>query len=441
MSEKWSQLGAKLWDEAQPGPSTLAEVYLNGRGIRLASWPTALRFHPAAHHPKLKLRFPAMIAKVIGGAEPSFQITYLTTDGRKAEIDKEDQRRTLGSNKGGVVLLTDDIQPGATLLVGEGVESVASAMQASGRPGVAVLGVGGLANVEFSPDVAEIVLLGENDDASRKAIDKVCPSLIEKGLKVRVAWPPGGFGDINDLIDSNKEGGGPGGLPIIKMIIDAAPEWKPKRGAKPKGEKAEKNPQSSFLVELAEARCELFTDAQGETYASFAVARGGETHRETHKVRSKSYGRWLRLRYYEERRGSPSSEAMATAIRTIESQADYGGVKHEVFLRVANLGNRVYIDTCNDRWEAIEIGADGWRIIEDPPVISAARRECCRCPCRRRSIRRKAWHASRKCCVCATSAISSSSSPGRSLRSPDGRPIRSLFLLESRARQKRAPLS
>ena len=133
MSEKWSRLGAKLWDEAQPGPSTLAEVYLNSRGIRLASWPAALRFHPAADHPKLKQSFPAMIAQVVGAAEPSFQITYLSADGKsKAAIDKEDQRRTLGSNKGGIVLLTDDIQPGATLLVGEGIESVASAMQASG---------------------------------------------------------------------------------------------------------------------------------------------------------------------------------------------------------------------------------------------------------------------------------------------------------------------
>jgi hypothetical protein len=132
MSEKWSQLGAKLWDEAQPGPDTLAKAYLNGRGIHLASWPAALRFHPAADHPKLKQRFPAMIAQVIGASEPSFQTTYLTTDGRKAEINKEDQRRTLGANKGGVVLLTDDIQPGATLLVGEGAESVAS--HASFRP-------------------------------------------------------------------------------------------------------------------------------------------------------------------------------------------------------------------------------------------------------------------------------------------------------------------
>ena len=93
MSEKWSQLGAKLFSETTVGPNTLAEFYLNGRGIRLTSWPAALRFHPAADHPKLKQRFPAMIAQVVGASEPSFQITYLTTDGRKAEIDKEDQRR------------------------------------------------------------------------------------------------------------------------------------------------------------------------------------------------------------------------------------------------------------------------------------------------------------------------------------------------------------
>ncbi len=117
-----------------------------------------------------------MIVKVVGAAEPSFQVTYLSTDGKgKAAIDKEDQRRTLGSNKGGIVLLADDIQPGATLLVGEGIESVASAMQASGLPGVAVLGIGGLANVELSPDVVEIVVLGENDDASRKAIERLRP--------------------------------------------------------------------------------------------------------------------------------------------------------------------------------------------------------------------------------------------------------------------------
>jgi hypothetical protein len=89
VSEKWSQLGATLHSEATVGLGTLAEVYLNGRGVRLTSWPAALRFHPAAAHPKLKQRFPAMIAKVIGAAEPSFQITYLAADGKKQSRDRQ----------------------------------------------------------------------------------------------------------------------------------------------------------------------------------------------------------------------------------------------------------------------------------------------------------------------------------------------------------------
>jgi hypothetical protein len=371
MSEKWSQLGAKLFSEATAGPDTLAEFYLNDRGIRLTSWPAALRFHPAADHPRLKQKFPALIAQVIGAAEASFQFTYLSADGKgKAAIDKDDQRRTLGSNKGGGVHLTDDIQSGATLLVGEGVESVASAMQASGLPGVAVLGIGGLANFEFSPDVVEIVVLGENDDASRKAIDKAAPALVEKGIRVRVAQPPQGYGDFNDIIDPSKEGGGPGGLAIAKMIIEAAPEWLPKRGASPKPKaKTERNSQASFLVELAAAQCELFTDSQGEAYAAIAVSHSeAAEHIETHRVRSRGFSRWLRLRFYAERGGSPSSEGMSSGLKTIEAKAHYDGARHEVFLRSANLGDRVYVDLCDDHWRAIEIDSDGWRMIEDVPV-------------------------------------------------------------------------
>jgi hypothetical protein len=311
-----------------------------------------------------------MIAQVVGASEPSFQITYLTTDGRKAEIDKEDQRRTLGSNKGGAVFLSDDVYPGATLLVGEGVESVASAMQASGLPGVAVLGIGGLANVEFSPDVVEIVVLGENDDASRKAIDKAAPSLIENGVKVRVAQPPQGYGDFNDLIDPSKEGGGPGGLAIAKMIIETAPEWLPKRKASPKPkEKTERNSQASFLVELAVGQCDLFTDSQGEAYASFSVADGeAEAHRETHKIRLRGFSRWLRLCFYAERGGSPSTEGMSSALKTIEAKANFDRARHEVFLRSANVGDRIYVDLCDEHWKAIEIDGFGWRVIEEVPV-------------------------------------------------------------------------
>jgi hypothetical protein len=369
VSEKWSRLGASLFSEAMAGPRTLGEVYLNGRGIRLVSWPAALRFHPAADHPKLKQKFPALIAQVIGAAQASFQFTYLAPDGNgKAKIDKEDQRRTLGSNKGGFVLLTDNIQPGATLLVGEGVESVASAMHASGLPGAAVLGIGGLANVEFSSDVVEIVLLAENDDASRKAIDKAAPLLTEKGIKVRVAQPPQGFGDFNDLIDPSKEGGGPGGLVIAKTIIEAAPEWRPKRGKGAKPPSPMQTSQASFLADLATSRCDLFCDPSGEAYASFVATHATGEHRETHRLRSKSFNLWLRLLFYAEREGAPSSEAMASAVKTLIAKAHFDGDRRNVYLRTAPLEGKIYLDMCDPLWRAIEIDADGFRVVDDPQV-------------------------------------------------------------------------
>jgi hypothetical protein len=106
MSEKWSKLGGDLWAAAQPIAGTPAEAYLKARGISLVPGSEVLRFHPAADHPKLKWKFPALIAQVIGAAEPSYNFTFLCPNGKsKAKIDKAEQRRTLGSNRGGGIAL------------------------------------------------------------------------------------------------------------------------------------------------------------------------------------------------------------------------------------------------------------------------------------------------------------------------------------------------
>jgi hypothetical protein len=367
VSQRWSKFGEALWDESGP----IIRPYLSGRGISLLPGPEVLRFHPAAQHPKLKRALPALIAKVTGGLEPSHNFTWLSADGAgKADVEKADQRRTLGSSKGGAVRFGEPID-GKPLIVGEGIETTLTAMEATGLPGWASLGISGLGNIQWPGDVREVILLGENDEngANQRALDKVCPVLVDQGLKVRVATPPAGFKDFNDLVDPNKEGGGPGGLAVAMMIINAAPEWKPKRSATRPKEKAERGSQASFLVELAVARCELFCDLQDEPYAAFAVAHSeGETHRETHKIRSRSFNRWLRLLYFHERNGAPSSEAMSSASKTIEAKAHYDGVRHDVFLRSANLNDRVYVDMCNARWQAILIDGDGWRLIDDVPV-------------------------------------------------------------------------
>jgi hypothetical protein len=149
VTEKWSQLGATLWDESVPIAGTPAEAYLRGRGITCLPGPEVLRFHPAVQHLKLKRKLPALIAQVTGGVEPSRNFTWLSADGAaKADTEKAEQRRTLGSSKGGAVRLAEPID-GKPLIVGEGIETTATAMEATGLPGWASLGTSGLGNIEW----------------------------------------------------------------------------------------------------------------------------------------------------------------------------------------------------------------------------------------------------------------------------------------------------
>jgi hypothetical protein len=169
-------------------------------------------------------------------------------------------------------------------------------------------------------------------------------------------------------VDPNKAGGGPSGLVIANVIIEAAPEWRPKRdkGAKPPS--SMQTSQASFLVDLAASRCDLFCDPTGEAYASFARAHAAGEHRETHRLRSKSFNLWLRLLYYAEKNGAPSSEAMASAVKTLMARALFDGDRRDVYLRTAPLDGRIYLDMCDPLWRAIEIDTDGFRLVDDPPV-------------------------------------------------------------------------
>jgi hypothetical protein len=39
-----------------------------------------------------------------------------------------------------------------------------------------------------------------------------------------------------------------------------------------------------------------------------------------------------------------------------------------VYIRVAALDDRLYLDLGDETWRAVEIDAAGWRVIDDPPV-------------------------------------------------------------------------
>ena len=62
-------------------------------------------------------------------------------------------------------------------------------------------------------------------------------------------------------------------------------------------------------------------------------------------------------RYYEQYEKTPGAQALQDAIGVLEGKALFDGTEHPVFVRLAACGNSIFLDLCNDQWQAIEIDA------------------------------------------------------------------------------------
>jgi hypothetical protein len=109
---------------------------------------------------------------------------------------------------------------------------------------------------------------------------------------------------------------------------------------------------------------EVFHSPEGVAFADIFV-RG---HRETHPIKSKEFWRGLALYLLEYTGEAPSAE-LKRRIELLDAKAlQPESPVREVYLRVASLVDRIYIDLADASWSAIEIGADGWRVVQCPPV-------------------------------------------------------------------------
>jgi hypothetical protein len=127
-------------------------------------------------------------------------------------------------------------------------------------------------------------------------------------------------------------------------------------------QKREKRSPADSLVDLAES-FDLFHDGE-RAYATISVGK----HSETLPVRSSAFQGLLRHRYWETEEGAPSAEAISSAMGVLEARARYDGREQPVYLRVANLGDRIIVDLCDAEWRAVEVTASGWSIVATPSV-------------------------------------------------------------------------
>lgn len=169
---------------------------MRSRGLTLPL-PSALRFHVGLKHWSGGT-WPAMVALVTRGTGDvplAIHRTFLARDGcGKAPI--EPARMMLGSCRGGAVRLGD---AGSGLMVGEGIETSLSGMQATGRPAWAALSTSGLRALDLPDTVREVIVLADGDHPGEAAARDCAHRWKREGRSVRIARPPRG-NDFNDLL-------------------------------------------------------------------------------------------------------------------------------------------------------------------------------------------------------------------------------------------------
>ena len=109
---------------------------------------------------------------------------------------------------------------------------------------------------------------------------------------------------------------------------------------------------------------ELFFTPAREAYISSIV----DGHRETCAVDSEGFKRLLLARYYAAERSAPSAQAVIDARNVIEARALFEGTEQPVYTRVGAHGDAIYFDIGDSTWQAIEVNAKGWMLVDLPPV-------------------------------------------------------------------------
>ncbi len=217
----------------------------------------------------------------------------------------------------------------------------------------------------------EIILAGDDDHATpgnpgaSKA--RAAAMAVEGKLALPVFAQPGDGTDFNDLHQAD-------GLEAVRRQVEEAQEPKPDQEtvSNPHEQaKIDRNqghekrpPQADILLTLAES-LEVFHTADGQAFARVP----SQGHLEVHGIKGRGFKQWLGRQFYEHTQKAPSSQALQDALNVIEAKALFGEAEREVFVRLGHQAGRIYLDLGSTDWSAIEVDAQGWRLVVEPPVM------------------------------------------------------------------------
>jgi hypothetical protein len=213
---------------------------------------------------------------------------------------------------------------------------------------------------------ANIVIIADNDQSGRMHANNVASELSMVGIQSRVLVLPGDGKDASDWIAA---GGTKEQLKELTASVEAWSQSPVKQASTAPPDLGltldddEKGTQTQVLLQLA--RCaEIWRTSEDRAYATIPIAQ----HKEHWPLEGRHFKLWLQRQFYLSKEKMPRPQALTDAIDTLIGAALFGSVQHDVALRVAGGEHEIFVDLCNDKWEAVRITAAGFEVASDPPV-------------------------------------------------------------------------
>ena len=179
-----------IWTKAEPIIGTVAETYLNKRGITYI--PNTFKFW------NNRLVVPIHTVRNNELFQIGIQTTQLDDEGNKAKVDVV--KRIYGHSRGGSVHLTDYSELSDTIVFVEGVEDGLSLVQNNeGISCWAYLGSTNLKNIDLPPYISEIILARDNDTASETATTEFY-NKYKDNYSICFVNPTEGYKDFNEML-------------------------------------------------------------------------------------------------------------------------------------------------------------------------------------------------------------------------------------------------
>lgn len=184
----------KLFGQQLRECGTITAAYLKNRGVSLSQMKY-MREHPSApywHDGQLIGHFPAMVNALrdTHGVTMTYHITYVTNDGKKAEVPVAKKIMTpVKTITGSAIRLCGEYPD---MAIAEGVETALGVMTYEGLPCWASYSANNLAKFDPPPWIKSLVIYGDRDRSftGQAAAYELARRLSSRGIGVEVALPP-----------------------------------------------------------------------------------------------------------------------------------------------------------------------------------------------------------------------------------------------------------